>query len=59
MVRDFATDPSHLTTERFEAVIARPEDRTEAQAEAVAYSDGLMDGVRRADIIVLGLPMYN
>jgi len=60
IVRDFATDPiPHLTAERFQAFLAKPEGRTDGQREIVAYSDKLIDEIRRADVIVLGLPMYN
>jgi FMN-dependent NADH-azoreductase len=34
-------------------------DRTELQRAVVAYSDQLIDELRAADVIVLGLPMYN
>ena len=60
IVRDLATDPvPHLTAERFSAFVAKPESRTAEQEAAVAYSDTLIDELRRADVIVLGLPMYN
>ncbi len=58
--RDFAKDPvPHLTAEGFQGFLARPETRTPGQAGIVAYSDALIDEIRRADTIVLGLPMYN
>jgi FMN-dependent NADH-azoreductase len=58
--RDLAAQPvPHLTGTRFQAFLAKPEARTPEQAEVVAYSDALIDEIRRADIIVLGLPMYN
>jgi len=60
ITRDLAKDPvPHLTAERFGAFLAKPEDRTLAQAADAAYSDGLIDELKRADVIVLGLPMYN
>jgi FMN-dependent NADH-azoreductase len=60
IVRDFARDPvPHLTAERFQSFIAEPAQRSVAQQEVVAYSDALIDEIRRADVIVLGLPMYN
>ena len=49
----------HLDAERFGAFIAKPEDRSATQREVVAYSDELIGELRRADVIVLGLPMYN
>jgi FMN-dependent NADH-azoreductase len=60
VVRDLATEPvPHLTAERFQAFIAKPGERTPEQAQAVAYSDALIDEIRRADTIAIGLPMYN
>lgn len=49
----------HLTAERFQAFLARPEVRTPAQQSDVDYSDRLIAELRRADTIVIGLPMYN
>ena len=60
LTRDLAKDPvPHLTAERFQAFLAKPEDRTLAQAADAAYSDALIDELKSADVIVLGLPMYN
>ena len=61
LVREVASaDPvPHLNGERFGAFIAKPEARTDAQHAVVAYSDALIDELKRADIIVIGLPMYN
>ena len=60
VTRDFAQDPvPHLTAEGFRGFTAKPEARTPAQAKVAAYSDALIDELRRADIIVIGLPMYN
>jgi FMN-dependent NADH-azoreductase len=49
----------HLTAERFGAFVTKPESRTESQHADVAYSDTLIEELRRADVIVLGLPLYN
>ena len=61
LVRELATSTPipHLDAERFGALISKPEDRSAAQRDVVAYSDALIDELRRADVIVLGLPMYN
>ena len=60
VVRNLATDPvPHLSAERFLAFTAKPGSRTAAQNEIAAYSDALIDELRQADLIVLGLPMYN
>jgi len=59
-VRDLAADPvPHLDAARFGALIAKPEERTPAQQAVVRDSDELIDELRRADVVVLGLPMYN
>ena len=58
--RDFAADPvPHLTAERFAAFTTKPAARTPEQQALVAYSDALIDELKRADAIVLGLPLYN
>ena len=61
VVRNVAAAESvpHLNAERFGAFIARAEQRSAAQQAVVAYSDSLIDELKRADVIVLGLPMYN
>jgi FMN-dependent NADH-azoreductase len=60
-VRDVAAaEPvPHLDAERFGAFTVKPEARTGAQQAVVAYSDMLIGELRQADVIVLGLPMYN
>jgi FMN-dependent NADH-azoreductase len=60
IARDLARDPiPHLTAERFQAFLAKPEDRTPEQARVAAESDQLIGELERADVIVLALPMYN
>lgn len=60
IARDFARDPvPHLTAERFQSFLAKPEERNAEQQAVIAYSDTLIGELRRADVIVLGLPMYN
>src|SRR6185436_20103075 len=60
VVRDLASDPvPHLDAERFAAFVAAKEKRTSEQNQFVAYSDGLINELKQADVIVLGLPMYN
>ncbi|HYC46333.1 MAG TPA: NAD(P)H-dependent oxidoreductase [Burkholderiales bacterium] len=49
----------HLTAERFQALLAKPEVRTPEQQAVVADSDALIAELRRADVIVIGLPLYN
>ena len=58
--RDLAANPvPHLDAERFLSFLAKPEARSEAQQAVVAFSDALIDELRQADQIVIGLPMYN
>jgi FMN-dependent NADH-azoreductase len=55
-----AADPvPHLNAERFGAFITQAEQRSAEQHAVVAYSDKLIDELKQADVIVLGLPMYN
>jgi FMN-dependent NADH-azoreductase len=60
IVRDLGAEAvPHLTAERFAALAAKPEARDAAQQTVAAYSNALVDELRRADVIVLGLPVYN
>ena len=58
--RDLAAEPvPHLDAERFLSFLAKPEERNDKQQAVVAFSDALIEEIRQADIIALGLPMYN
>ena len=58
--RDLAVNPvPHLDGVRAAAFFAKPAERTAEQRAIVAESDALIDELRRADVLVLGLPMYN
>jgi FMN-dependent NADH-azoreductase len=60
VVRDLARDTvPHLNAERFAAFLSKPGERSAAQSDVVAYSDALIAELKLADVIVLGLPMYN
>lgn len=60
ILRDVGREPvPHLTAERFQAFLAKPGERTPEQQAVAGFSDALIDELRRADVIVLGLPMYN
>jgi FMN-dependent NADH-azoreductase len=60
VVRDLAANPvPHLDAQRFGAFLAKPEERTAEQKVVADFSDALIDEIRRADVIVIGLPMYN
>lgn len=60
ILRDLAREPvPHLTAERFQALLTPAESRSAEQQSIAAFSDALIDELERADLIVLGLPMYN
>ena len=60
IVHDLAKEPApHLTAERFQAFLAPAEARSAEQQAVIAFSDLLIDELRQAEVIVLGLPMYN
>ncbi len=60
VMRDLGSEPlPHLSAERFRAFLTQPEERTDDQHAHAAVSDALIDELKAADVIVLGLPMYN
>jgi FMN-dependent NADH-azoreductase len=60
IARDLALEPvPHLDAARFGAFLAKPGERSAAQRAVIEHSDALIGELRRADVIVLGLPMYN
>ena len=60
ILRDLGRDPvPHLDAARFGSFTTKPDERNDAQKAVVRYSDALIGELRRADVLVLGLPMYN
>lgn len=60
VMRDLAAAPiPHLDAQRFGAFLSKPEERSAQQQAVLDFSDGLIEELREADVIVLGLPMYN
>ena len=60
IVRDVAAKPlPHLDAMRFGAFVAAPAERSAQQQSVVDESDALIGELKRADVIVLGLPLYN
>jgi FMN-dependent NADH-azoreductase len=60
IVRDLSSAPvPHLTAERLTALATLVAERTLEQQRIVSESDELIDELKRADVIVIGLPMYN
>jgi len=60
IVRDLAVTPHPILDETSLAAIYAPADeRTADQAARVALDDVLISEIQAADVIVLGVPMYN
>jgi FMN-dependent NADH-azoreductase len=60
IVRDLAKEPvPHLDAAGFGAFLAKPDERTAEQRAAAKYSDALIAELKAADVVVLGLPLYN
>lgn len=60
VTRDLGTNPiPHLTAQRFGAFLSKPEERSAEQQAVLDFSDALIDELKQADVVVLGLPMYN
>ena len=49
----------HLDAGWIQALMTDEDTRTDEQKEKVSYSDGIIEEVEQADILVLALPMYN
>ena len=59
-VRDLASNPQPMLDEQALQALFTPEHaRTALQAERVALDDALIAEIQSADIVVLGVPMYN
>ncbi len=60
VLRDLARDPAPVIDEAALGALFTPaEQRTPQQAARVAASDALIAEVQAADVIVIGVPMYN
>jgi FMN-dependent NADH-azoreductase len=60
IIRDLGANPvPHLSQAHVGAFFTAEADRNDAQRALVAESDALIEEVRRADTIVLAVPMYN
>ena len=59
-VRDLGRTPHpQLDETALQALFTPPEQRTPEQAERVALDDALIAEIQAADVVVLGVPMYN
>lgn len=59
VVRDLADGVPHVNEAWIEANLTPAEERNAAQREALAVSDSLVAELRDADVIVIGVPIYN
>ena len=60
IVRDLDAEPLPQVTEPWAAGAYIPEEeRTTEQRTALALSDALIEEIRAADVLVIGLPVYN
>ncbi|UTW13362.1 FMN-dependent NADH-azoreductase [Marinobacterium rhizophilum] len=60
ITRDVGTNPPPFITEEWiGAVFTAEEDMTPEKREEIRLSDQLIDEIDRADLIVIGTPMYN
>lgn len=58
--RDLADEAlPHLTESWIGANFTKPEDRSPEQNDALALSNDLIDELKSADVVLIGLPIYN
>ena len=58
--RDLISEPiPHLDATIISAFMSEPSERTSEQTDIVNFSNALIEEIKQADTIVLGLPMYN
>jgi len=57
--RDLSAGVPQIDADWIGAVYTAPDGRSAKQAEIAEYSDRLLDEVKAADILVIGLPVYN
>lgn len=60
ILRDFAKEEvPHLDATRVQALFSPEEGRTDAQQAVLDYSNKLIEEIEAADVIVIGVPLYN
>jgi len=60
VVRDLGQDPHpHLDGQTLKALFTADQERSESERSRVALDDALIEQVQAADVLVLGVPMYN
>ena len=58
-VRDLAESLPHVDQSWIEANFTAPEERSEQQQRVLSLSDSLVEELQQADIVVIGMPIYN
>lgn len=58
-IRDLSDSLPHVDETWIGANFTPADDRTDAQRETLALSDSLVDELAAADVLVIGLPIYN
>lgn len=59
IVRDLADGIPFIDTDWIDANFTDPQERSPRQQEALAVSDTLVDELRQADQLIIGVPIYN
>lgn len=59
VVRDLINPLPFVDEDWINANFTDPDERTEAQKQTLALSDGLVEELEAADAVVIGLPIYN
>jgi FMN-dependent NADH-azoreductase len=58
--RDLAANPPpHLDADYLDALATSPDQRSESQRQRIAVADLMIDELRQAQTVVIGLPLYN
>ncbi len=58
--RSFSQNPvPYFDQQWLQALMTPSEQRSQQQSDKVAYSDSLIDELQQADILLVGVPMYN
>lgn len=55
----YKSELSHLSSEEMTAWRTSPQERDEQQIQLASISDNYIEALQKADIIVIGMPMYN
>ncbi len=59
ITRDLTDALPHITEDWVGANFTAPDERTDAQKDTLALSDTLVSELKAADVVLIGLPIYN